>query len=192
MTDRHQLFVGLFVLACALSLGVWQWSEIQAIKEQTVALQSEASNLNTFSKQLADDYKEIKVDVTEAREQSEQALSQVFPADEELTALTRMLDEYSVKNNFSSNPFFISTIQYATDFVSEEEVANYRSLKLDLSAKSSKKNLSKFLEMIESSGSLEAETRLMSVDTLALSYPVEYGGTYEVRAEIRAYYASAL
>lgn len=192
MNDRHQLFIGLFVLALAACLGVWQWSELQGIKESTAALQSEVTNLTSFSKTLADDYKEIKVEVTEARDESEQALSQVFPRSEDLTALTRMFDEYSVKNNFESNPFFISTIQYAGNKEGEAASSSYRSLDLNLSAESSKKNLSKFLEMIENSGSLEAETRLMSVESLTLSYPSEYGGTYEVRAEIRAYYAPAL
>lgn len=192
MNDRHQLFVGLFILALALGLGVWQWSEMQAMKQEAVALQTEASNLTAFSKSLADDYKEIKVEVTASREASEQALTQVFPQTEDLTALTRMFDDYSVKNNFESNPFFISSLQYGVDSEESEDSSAYRSLTLNLTAESSKKNLSKFLEMIENSGSLEGETRLMSVQSLVLSYPTEYGGTYDVRAQIRAYYAPAL
>lgn len=192
MNDRHQLFIGLFILALTIAGGVWQWSELTALKEQTKAMQSEASNLTAFSEELADDYKTIKVDVTAAREETEQALTQVFPEEEQLTDLTRMFDDYEVKNNFESNPFFISTINYNQ---SEEENANtetYRSTTLDITAITSKKNLSKFLEMIESSGSLEASNRLMDVQSLSLSYPEEFGGTYEIRAEVRAYYAPAL
>lgn len=161
------------------------------MKEQTVALQSEASNLRTFSANLAEDYKDIKVEVTAARQETEQSFSQVLPENEDLTALTRLFDDYAVKNNFESNPFFISTIQYASP-TETQEGPSYRSTQLDLSADASKRNLSKFLEMIEASGSLEAETRLMSVDNLSISYPSEYGGTYDVRAEINAYYAPAL
>ncbi len=191
MNDRHQFFIGLFVLLFAVGLGIWQWNELQGMKEQTVALQSEASNLRTFSANLAEDYKDIKVEVTAARQETEQSLSQVLPENEDLTALTRLFDDYAVKNNFESNPFFISTIQYATPTDSQEGTT-YRSTQLNLSADASKRNLSKFLEMIEASGSLEAETRLMSVDNLSISYPSEYGGTYDVRAEIQAYYAPAL
>ncbi len=191
MNDRNQLFVGLLILVVAVGLGVWQWSEIQAMKEQTTAIQSEATNLTSFRKTLADEYKEIKVDVTAAREQTEQALSQVLPAGEDITSLTRLFDNYEAANNFASNPFFISAIQYAAPSTSQQ-TGTYRSVTLDLSADASKKNLSKFLEMIENSGSLEAETRLMSVDNLNIAYPDEYGGTYTIRAEVLAYYAPAL
>jgi hypothetical protein len=192
MNDRHQFFTGLFILALTLALGVWQWNELQGIKEQTVAFQSEASNLNSFSEDLADSYKAIKVDATETRNQTEQALSEVFPDSEDLTALTRLFDEYEVKNNFESNPFFISTIQYSNSDDESANTSTYRSLNLDISVTASKKNLSKFLEMIESSGSLEASNRLMSIQNLSLGYPTEFGGTYELKAEIRAYYAPAL
>ncbi|QQR54748.1 hypothetical protein IPG41_06205 [Candidatus Peregrinibacteria bacterium] len=191
MNDRHQLFLGLFVFTLTLALGVWQWSELQGMKEQTQALQSEASNLTSFSEELADEYKVIKVDVTAAREETEQALSEVFPVGENLTALTRLFDDYAVKNNFESNPFFISSIQYSTENP-DASAATYRSLTLNLNATASKKNLSKFLEMVENSGSLEASDRLMSVQGLTISYPDEYGGTYALKAELQAYYTSAL
>ena len=192
MNDRHQLFIGLFIFMVAIGLGVWQWNELQGINERVVALQTEAGNLRVISSTLADDYKDIKVDVTSAREEKEQALSEVLPLDENITMLTRTFDDYAVKNNFESNPFFIGSIQYASPSASEEVGASYRSTTLDLKADASKRNLSKFLEMIESSGSLEAGTRLMDVDNLTVSYPSEYGGTYELRAEIRAYYAPSI
>ncbi len=191
MNDRHQLLVGLFVFILAIGLGVWQWNELQGLNETVVALQSEASNLRAFSSNLAEDYKEIKVEVTASRQETKQGLSQVLPESENLTELTRLFDDYAVKNNFESNPFFISAIQYSTPS-SIEEASLYRSTTLDLSADSSKRNLSKFLEMIEASGSLEAGTRLMSVANLNISYPKEYGGTYGVRAKINAYYAPSL
>lgn len=191
MNDRHQLFIGLFIFILAIGLGIWQWSELQGINERVVALQTEAGNLRAISATLADDYKDIKVDVTAAREEKEQSLSEVLPVDENLTMLTRTFDDYAVKNNFESNPFFIASIQYESPSPSDEGAA-YRSTTLDLTADASKRNLSKFLEMIESSGSLEAGTRLMDIDNLTVSYPSEYGGTYELRAEIRAYYAPSI
>lgn len=191
MNDRHQLFIGLFILAFALGLGVWQWSELQGLKGQIIALQTEATNLTSISSALASDYKEINVDVASAREQTKQAFAQVLPQNEDLTALTRMFDNYEAANNFASNPFFISAIQYSSASTDEEFTA-YRSISFNLSVNASKKNLSKFLEMIETSGSLEAETRLMSIGDLNISYPAQYGGTYDVRADVQAYYAPVL
>ena len=190
MNDRHQLFLGLFVLLCAVLLGVWQWSVLDSLKVEASALQSQASNLVTLSKTLADEYQEIKVEVTAERETNAQELSEVFPNDEDITSLTRLLDDYAVKNNFSSNPFFIESITYQDSITPEG--ANYRVVSFDVSIEASKKNLSKFFEMIESSGSLEAGVRLMSLEEVDIEYPSEYGGTYSARAEINAYFAPAL
>ena len=191
MTDRHQLYAGLFVLLATALLGVWQWSQMGALSGQVSALQSEAANLTSISKALAEDYQAIRVEVTAAREGSEQALALVFPQDEALTSLTRMFDDYAVKNNFESNPFFISSIHYGSEGESDD-LGLYHFVSVSLSMESSKKNLSKFLEMIETSGSLEAGSRLMDIEGISIGYPSEYGGSFDVNLQLRAYYSGLL
>lgn len=190
MNDRHQLFLGLFVLLGAVAFGIWQWSVLDSLKVEASALQTEASNLTSLSETLANEYQEIKVEVTADRETNAQELSEVFPYDEDLTTLTRLFDTYAVKNNFSSNPFFINSINYGE--ATTPDGANYRIIPFDVSIEASKKNLSKFFEMIEASGSLEAGDRLMSLENVTIDYPSEYGGTYNARAEIYAYFAPEL
>jgi hypothetical protein len=190
MNDRHQLFLGLFILMGTVVLGIWQWSTLNALQAEALALQSEANHLSTLSESLADDYQDVKVDVTADRETKEQELAQVFPNGEELTSLTRMLDSYAVKNNFSTNPFFINSIRYGA--VSTPEGAHYRFVPLNISLEASKKNLNKFIEMIEGSGSLEAGDRLMSLENLHITYPSEFGGSYTMTGNINAYFAPDL
>ena len=116
---------------------------------------------------------------------SGEQLKLVFPLNEDITNLTRLFEEYEVKNNFETNPFFISNINYLTP--SEED--GYRVLPFSFTVTSSKKNLTEFLEYIESSGSLESEVRLMSIERMSISYPEEFGGEYEVNFSINAYYS---
>ena len=188
MKDRTKLIAGLVVLLGTVALGFWQWTNMQAHSLQANMLSSEAAELRIEKENLINEYQDIKVEVNTARESAAQGLSLVFPTNEDLTNLTRLFDDFAVKNNFSSNPFFISNLSYK----SSEDIDGYRSLPLTMNLESSSKNLSKFLEFIESSGSLEGEVRLMEVTDMDLSYPDEYGGTYSVRLGINAYYSREL
>lgn len=186
MKERTKFIIGLFILLGTLALGGWQYNVMQANAIDADRFATEAATLTLEKNQLIEEYQEIKVDVSEARETAAQELDIVLPTDEDLTSLTRLFDDFAVKNNFSANPFFISSINYQTAVAAD---SLYRYVPISMSVTTSKKNLSKFLEMIESSGALEGGTRLMSVEEMNISYPEEYGGTYEVRFVINAYYS---
>ena len=190
MNDRHKFIAGLLVLLVTVGYGVFQWYEREALGVEANQLTSEASNLTTVSDQLKEDYNAIKVEVSADRETAAQELSVVFPTKEDLTTLTRLFDKFASTNNFASNPFFISSLAYETAKVSES--GNTRYVPLRLSIESSKKNLSKFLEFIENSGSLEGEVRLMTAEDLKIQYPDEFGGSYEVQIELNAYFSQEI
>ncbi|MEK9159998.1 MAG: hypothetical protein AAB383_04680 [Patescibacteria group bacterium] len=190
MSDRNKFIAGLLILLVTIGYGVFQWYEREALAVQATVLSTEAANLTAVSDNLREDYDAIKVEVSAARETAEQELSVVFPTKEDLTTLTRFFDDFSVKNNFASNPFFISSLSY--DAAVAPEGTSYRVVPLRLSIETSKKNLSKFLETIETSGSLEGEVRLMSVEDIKIQYPDEFGGSYEVQVEIFAYFSQEI
>lgn len=187
MNDRHQFILAILIVLGTLAYGVFQWSEREALLVEADSLAQETSNLTSLSKSLTENYQTVKAEVTEARETSLQELGLVFPTDEDLTTMTRLFDDFSVKNNFESNPFFISDINYGEAEVAED--GSYRYLPVDLSVISSKKNLNKFLEFVETSGSLEGEVRLMDVSDMTITYPVEYGGSFEAKIIVRAYFS---
>jgi uncharacterized protein YoxC len=187
MNDRHKIYLALLLLLGTIVYGVWQWNVSTALAIEAKQLQTEVNNLTTESTELATDYQSIKKDVSEARSTASQELSQVFPAGESLSDLTRLFDTFSVKNNFQGNPFFISQLNYASP--KTPDGATYQYVPVSMSVSTSKKNLSKFLEYIESSGSLEGEVRLMGVENMNISYPSEYGGTYAVNFDLNAYFA---
>lgn len=190
MSDRHKLFLGIFLILGVLAYGVYQWNERSALLLKVNALNAEASNLTASSNALKEDYDEIKVEVSLARETSAQELALVFPTDEDLTPLTRLFDDFAVKNNFESNPFFISNLSYEAEQSSADGL--YRYVPLRMNFLSSKKNLNKFLEFVENSGSLEGEVRLMSIEDLTVNYPAEFGGSYDVQVKINAYFSQEI
>ena len=190
MQDRTKFIIGLLLLLGVLALGVWQFNVMRAYKIDTNTSNTEASTLTLEENILIDEYQEIKADIADDRETASQALENVFPTEEDLTILTRMFDDFAVKNNFASNPFFISSINYQTS--AESADGNYRYVPITLSVSTSEKNMNKFLEYLETSGSLEGETRLMSVEAMTLKYPSEYGGIYDVKFEIHAYFSQEI
>lgn len=190
MTDRHKFILAILILLGAIAYGVFQWYEREALLLEANTFSTEANNLTSMSKTLTADYQAIKADVTADRETAEQELSLVFPTSEDLTTLTRLFDDFAVKNNFAGNPLFISSITY--DTVQTSEDGAYRFVPVNIDLKSSKKNLSKFLEYIETSGSFEGEIRLMSVADMSITYPAEFGGTYEVTLTVNAYFSQEI
>lgn len=187
MTERHKIISGIFLLLITIGIGVWQFTEMQANKIKTNTLNLESQNLTALGKNFTDEYQTIKTDALKARESSTQELALVFPVDEDLTNLTRMFDDFAVKNNFSTNPFFISDLKYGGTETPEGE--NYSFVPVTMNITTSEKNLNKFLEYIETSGSLEGQTRLMGIEDISISYPDEYGGTYDVKLNLNAYMA---
>lgn len=190
MSDRNKFIVGLLIILMTIGYGVFQWFEREALTLEANQLNTEASNLTAIKDKLTEDYDSIKVEVSASRETAAQELAVVFPTKEDLTALTRLLDQFAASNNFPSNPFFISSLSYEDAKVSD--TGNYRYVPLRLSIEASKKNLSKFLEYVESSGSLEGEVRLMTAEDMKIQYPADFGGSYEIQIELNAYFSQEI
>ena len=190
MSERNKFIIGLIVLSGALVLGLWQYSEMKALKLSASVANTEASNLSNEKSDYETRFEELKAEVNEIRSSSVSKSASVFPTTEDITTLTRLFDDFAVKNNFSSNPFFISNINYQEAQLSEDN--SYRFVPLTLSLEASKKNLSKFIEFIENSGSFEGEIRLMSLEDLSITYPSEYGGTYDAELSIYAYFSQEI
>lgn len=185
MSDKVKLVIGLIILAGAVGIGVWQWGVMQDYSARLDAATTQSAQLTIENKKLTESYQEIKADIVDARETAEQALSLVYPVGEDITNFTRLIDNFAAKNNFSSNPFFVSNMSYQNSEVTDEGT-HY--VPVSMTVTTSSKNFSKFLEYVEDSGSLESEVRLMSIEDMNVTYPEEYGGAYIVRFTIYAYF----
>jgi len=190
MKDRTKILVGLFVLLLTAGLAYWQWDILSANKSMVSVLGTEVSTLTSQKEAFAGEYQTVKTDTAESNETLAQDLLRVFPPNEDITNLTRLLDDFAMKTNFENNPFFVSNIRYGD--VETPDGANYRILPVSLELTTSAKNLSKFLEFVETSGSLKANVRLMSAETVSVSYPNEFGGTFEAQIDLNAYFAQSV
>jgi hypothetical protein len=186
MKDRTKFIIGLFVLLATIALGVWQWDIMQSHDLRADTFNTQAATLSVQQNSLMSDYQTIKASVDDTRDNAIAELESVFPTEENITDLNRMFDDFAVKNNYANNPFFISSINYQGEQTTEE---GYRYVPANISVTASSKNLGEFMEFIETSGSLEGEVRLMSIEDMSLSYPAEYGGTYEAKFSIKAYFS---
>ncbi len=190
MNERHRFITGLIITAIAVVGGVWQWNELTAMQLETNTFSTDASNLTHTKSEIIKENESRKGEVIKLREGSGEELKAVFPTSEDITSLTRLFDDFSVQNNFPTNPFFIGSINYANSEAAEG--TTYRYVPLNLSVSASRKNLDKFIEYIETSGSLESGVRLMSIDNFRLSYPDEFGGEYSAEFQIKAYFSQEI
>lgn len=187
MNERPKFIAGLIILLATLALGVWQWSETEALKLETSALNTEIANYSAEKAAIQEDNQALKVALTSIRGTSEQQLDSVFPTNEDITELTRLFDEFSVKNNFTNNAFFISNINY--EAAAEVAESAYRYVPFSIQLTASRKNLNKFIEYIETSGSLESGVRLMEIEDMRISYPSEDVAEYTAEFKLRAYFS---
>lgn len=188
MKDRNKGYFGVFLILVSIMLGIWQWSIRSANMIQVNVLSTEANNLSVEGNKLSQRAQILKAVVSAGRQSVAQQIELVFPAEEELTDITRLFDDFEHKNNFESNPFLISSISYLS--ISEED--SYRVLPMSIQMTASKKNFLKFVDFIENSGSLESEVRLMSIEDLSIGYPDTFGGAYTISATVNAYFASSI
>lgn len=190
MTERHKFIAGLLILLIAGAFGAWQWSILQGMQISTAQMNVDVSNLTAIKNAEQGSNQSSKTEVNALRTTSLEELAAVFPTDEDITALTRLFDEFAVKNNYPNNSFFISNIDY--DAQINEEEGGYRSITLSVSLTGSRKNLDKFVEFIESSGALESGVRLMSVEDMRIVYPSDATSDYSAEFSIKAYFSQEI
>lgn len=111
-------------------------------------------------------YENNKADFDKLRTTTEEKLATIFPATDDYTNLTRQFDAYEVELSKMDSPFEISNIDYDNAVESEK----YFALPLRMSIRSSRENFTKFLHLVENSGSLNNQIRLMDVSSIRLNF----------------------
>lgn len=135
-------------------------------------------------------YEVNKVKSDEILSEIEKKLRALFPESDDYTALTRQIDKLEEDLNRKADPFEISNIDYL-NVVNE---GKYSILPLRMNIKSSGENFTKFLHLMENSGSLNDGLRLMDISSIRLSFQdaEEEGGTNMINFTVllNAYFQS--
>lgn len=185
--SRIPLVAALIILGAIGYYGYTKFNALSAVNNELTQADSILFDLEQENSEVLDQYQDAKKDYVESYGENIEKLSTILPDEEDLTALTRMLDDFAFENHYSSNPFFISQMTYGT--ITEAE--GYRVLPITMSIEASEKNISKFLEYIEASGSLESGVRLMSIEGMNVQTSDE-DKIQKVQLSINAYLQSAV
>ena len=107
-----------------------------------------------------------------AKKQSDymKKISSILPPDENYTDLARTLDDYFAQNDTPDNPIFESSLRFGKGApVSGSQ--DISSLPISMNLEGTRANFFKFLNFINSSGSLETGIRLMEINSIQLNFP---------------------
>lgn len=137
----------------ALKDGVVKNNEMIEVLQNEVAIEKAAYDTN-------------KESFDETASEIAKKMEKIFPENDNYTTLTKQIDLIEDELNRSNDPFEISNIDYQEDAEADE----YSILPLRMNIKSSGKNFTKFLHMIENSGALNGELRLMDISSIRLSF----------------------
>lgn len=181
---RQKLHIRAYALLCVIltfAMGFYsytKWTEydmarrgVSQNKQFITFLRTEVGNEKTVSDTNKPRYNQLGKDI-------EQKLKIIFPANDDYTALTRQIDSYEEELSKKTSPFEISNIDYQTAI--EEE--NYSILPFRMNIRSSADNFTKFLHLIENSGTLKNKIRLMDISSIRLNF--ESSDVEEIGPEI--------
>ncbi len=160
----------LLSLALLVGLGVFGFFRVTAyldLYNYNTDLEATIIDVESNVSSLSDSITESKLVFQDSNAAKNEEIAGVFPDSEDISSLTRAFDEFSVANNFSNNPFFISSINYNDS--NESSDGKYMVLPFSMKVESSEDNFYKFLEYIETSGNLDNQVRLMGVDSISIN-----------------------
>ena len=173
------------VLIAGLSFYLYQqWGIYNGAKAGITANINWAEVLRENSSTEKSAFYENKDDFDSLNEEIAEKLTDIFPADDDYTALTRQLDSYEAELSKKSNPFEVSNINYQEMI----DMENYSILPFKMNIRSSSDNFTKFLHMIENSGSLTNQLRLMDISSIRLNFEDEDSEMITFTVQINAYF----
>lgn len=173
---KHQkLYIKVYAVLCLIilaSMGFYsyqKWQEYSLIK---TAVEKNKDLVTVLRESVSDEkstYELNKNGFNSMNEEIEEKLGYIFPSIEDYTSLTRQIDEFEEELSKKNSPFNISNIEYMT----AEDVGDYSVLPLRMSIESSDDNFTKFLHLLENSGSLDDQIRLMDIQSIRLNFNEE-------------------
>ncbi len=169
---RQQMYIRTYAILCLLFISLMgfytysKWVDYQLANQgiaQNKNLIASLTNNVTTEKAVADIKNEESVQLNK---DIAQKLKVIFPTVDDYTNLTKQMDAYEVQLSTKSNPFEVSNIDYQDPIKND----TYSILPMRMSIRSSRDNFTKFLHMVENSGSLKENKRLMDISSIRLNF----------------------
>lgn len=169
---REQINIRTYAVLCLLFISLMgfytysKWTEYQLATQGVAQNKSYITSLRndvSSEKAIADTK---KIEATQLNKSIGQKLKVIFPTGDDYTNLTKQIDAYEVQLSTKINPFEISNIDYQEPIKAD----TYSILPMRMNIRSSKDNFTKFLHMVENSGSLKENVRLMDISSIRLNF----------------------
>ena len=169
---KQQKYIKGYAILCAVLLMFFgfytykNWSTYSDVKEAGEKSAQYISGLRNEVVAEQSSYEVGRDEFDNLNRQIEDNVEEIFPVTDEYTALTREFDDYEAELSTRTSVFDVASINYEPIISAE----NYSILPARLNIRSSASNFRKFLHLIENSGALDGESRLMDISSIRLSF----------------------
>ncbi len=183
---RQRLYMkayGLLVIILIATVGTYSYFKWQEYSELKTGYASNLQAVETLQDEVANEkayYVSSKDEFDDLQKTISQGLETVFPTDDEYTKLVRDMDTIEEELATRNNPFEVANIDFQN--VVKNEDVGYSILPFRMSIRSSGYNFTKFLHLIETSGTLNTDVRLMDLSSIRLNF--ENADVTDSRAQI--------
>ena len=164
--SRSYMFLSLLLIVGISYFSYMKWGELTLAKDGVKSNQALVLDLREKDSDEKSIYESKKSGFDQQNKEIEQRIATVFPASDEYTEMTRQIDAYEKELASKNEVFEISNI----DFQTSVEMADYSILPLRMNIRSSMDNFTEFLHLIENSGSLDNNVRLMDISSIRLNF----------------------
>lgn len=181
---RQKLHIKAYLILCVvllISVGFYSYKKWQIYSVISSGLETQSSQvelLKSLESEKNAQYEATKKQYDKFQKEIEDNLATIFPSDDNYTILTRQIDTYEKDLAKKNDPFEVSNI----DFQTVVEAEQYSILPFRMNIRSSAANFTKFLHLIENSGSLKENARLMDISSIRLNF--QNSGSEEAGPEI--------
>ncbi len=191
---RHQkLYIKVYAVLCLIiiaSMGFFSYQKWQEYTLISTAVEKNKDLVAALRNNVSDEkssYELNKEGFNSMNEEIEEKLEYIFPSADDYTSLTRQIDAFEEELAKKNSPFNISNIEYMTAEIAD----SYALLPLRMSIESSDDNFTKFLHLLENSGSLDDQVRLMDIQSIRLNFNEDDGSDIiNFTVQINAYFQS--
>src|SRR3990167_7818244 len=166
MHARAYLILCLILAAVIGYYSYTKWNEYKLLKEGVAQNRVTVVEIKDKAASERAAYESNKISFDQKNKEIEQRLAVIFPENDAYTDLTRQMDEFEHALAKKNNPFEISNIDYMTTASAD----GYAILPMRMNISSSMDNFTKFLHLIETSGSLDESIRLMDISSIRLNF----------------------
>jgi hypothetical protein len=169
--------LAVVVLVAAAYYGYLRFQQLSAVRTSLNDGQTQMVQLQTAADGSTASFGDMKKLADDETVGMVGKIQNVFPADQNYTGLTKMLDYFFTTNDKPDNRIFENSISYSAPIVDAKN--EYAVLPFTMSILTSRENFEKFLRYVDSSGDLEGSIRLMDIKSFSLALPAETAETAE-------------